>query len=114
MPYENCLSASIKIAARNLEDLYTCIRLLAKSLCSAMECIYPDRPSWIIAGDEKCLVKVTTPQPLRQASGSNLLPAVVVSSIEIACSTPGELINRAKTIFSVIRTCERVGTTLSQ
>lgn len=113
MPCKKDFHASIRMSAHNLEDLYNCIQLLAKSLCSETECLHPDTLSWIIAGDENCLVKVMTPQPLQPASGSSLLPAIVTSSIEITCSTPRELISRGKTIFNVIKECKGVGTTLS-
>ncbi len=113
MPCEKELYVTIRVSAHNLEDLYTCIRLLAKNLCSEMECLYPETLSWIIAGDENCLVKVMTPQPLHPVSGSNLLPAIVASSIEITCSTPRELISKGKTIFNTVKDCKGIGTTLS-
>jgi len=113
MPCEKEFHANIRVSAHNLEDLYTCIQLLAKNLCSGMECLYPDTLSWIVAGDENCLVKVMTPQPLQPVSSSNLLPAIVASSIEITCSTPRELISKGKTIFNTVKECKGVGTTLS-
>ena len=113
MSQPGCFNARIRLSSHNLEELYSCIRLLAGSLCKEVECSYPDTMAWILASNAKCLIKMTTPQPLQPISGSSLLPALVASIIDISCTGSEDVVTISKYILQVLKECRGIGTALT-